>query len=93
MPIEIVILGTPSTYNIKFRFHLRDKESFHNQTANIYRLREAAYLGESDKPLKAYTKIVKAHQRPYIIETMHSYTMLIWAAPIPADRWHCSLWP
>ena len=19
--------------------------------------------------------------------------MLIWAAPIPADRWHCSLWP
>ena len=34
-------------------------------------------------------------QRPYIIETMHSYTlpMLIWAAPIPADRWHCSLWP
>ena len=22
-----------------------------------------------------------------------SYVMLIWAAPIPADRWHCSLWP
>ena len=21
------------------------------------------------------------------------YVMLIWAAPIPADRWHCSLWP
>ena len=19
--------------------------------------------------------------------------MLTWAAPIPADRWHCSLWP
>ena len=19
--------------------------------------------------------------------------MLIWPAPIPADRWHCSLWP
>ena len=19
--------------------------------------------------------------------------MLIWASPIPADRWHCSLWP
>ena len=18
---------------------------------------------------------------------------LVWAAPIPADRWHCSLWP
>ena len=38
------------------------------------------------------------HKRPYIIETMHSYifityVMLIWAAPIPADRWHCSLWP
>ena len=37
-------------------------------------------------------------QRPYIIETMHPYTLiayvrLIWAAPIPADRWHCSLWP
>ena len=35
-------------------------------------------------------------QRPCIIETMHSYTLpvkLIWAAPIPADRWHCSLWP
>ena len=22
-----------------------------------------------------------------------SYVMLIWAAPIPADRWHCNLWP
>ena len=22
-----------------------------------------------------------------------AYVMLIWAAPIPADRWHCSLWP
>ena len=21
------------------------------------------------------------------------YVMLIWAAPIPVDRWHCSLWP
>ena len=21
-----------------------------------------------------------------------TYVMLIWAAPIPADRWHCSLW-
>ena len=22
-----------------------------------------------------------------------AYVMLIWAAPIPADRWLCSLWP
>ena len=22
-----------------------------------------------------------------------AYVMRIWAAPIPADRWHCSLWP
>ena len=22
-----------------------------------------------------------------------AYVRLIWAAPIPADRWHCSLWP
>ena len=22
-----------------------------------------------------------------------AYIMLIWAASIPADRWHCSLWP
>ena len=22
-----------------------------------------------------------------------TYVMLIWAAPIPADRWHCSLGP
>ena len=22
-----------------------------------------------------------------------AYVMLIWAAPIPADRWQCSLWP
>ena len=22
-----------------------------------------------------------------------AYVMLIWAAPIPADRWHCSLRP
>ena len=22
-----------------------------------------------------------------------AYVMLIGAAPIPADRWHCSLWP
>ena len=22
-----------------------------------------------------------------------AYLMLIWAAPIPTDRWHCSLWP
>ena len=21
-----------------------------------------------------------------------TYVMLIWAAPIAADRWHCSLW-
>ena len=25
--------------------------------------------------------------------TYIAYVMLIWAAPIPADRWHCSLWP
>ena len=22
-----------------------------------------------------------------------AYVMLIWAATIPADRWHCNLWP
>ena len=22
-----------------------------------------------------------------------AYVMLIWGAPIPADRWRCSLWP
>ena len=22
-----------------------------------------------------------------------AYVMLIWTALIPADRWHCSLWP
>ena len=22
-----------------------------------------------------------------------AYVMLNWAAPIPVDRWHCSLWP
>ena len=22
-----------------------------------------------------------------------AYVMLIWAAPITADRWHCILWP
>ena len=22
-----------------------------------------------------------------------AFVMLIWAAPISADRWHCSLWP
>ena len=22
-----------------------------------------------------------------------AYVMLIWAAPIPADRWHCNVWP
>ena len=22
-----------------------------------------------------------------------AYVMLIWGAPIPADRWHCRLWP
>ena len=22
-----------------------------------------------------------------------AYVMLIWDAPIPADRWHCSMWP
>ena len=22
-----------------------------------------------------------------------AYVMLIWAVPIPVDRWHCSLWP
>ena len=22
-----------------------------------------------------------------------AYVMFVWAAPIPADRWHCSLWP
>ena len=24
---------------------------------------------------------------------IHRYVILIWAAPIPGDRWHCSLWP
>ena len=35
-------------------------------------------------------------QRTYIIETIECtpiHVMLIWAAPIPADMWHCSLWP
>ena len=39
-------------------------------------------------------------QRPYIIEDHRgdallyiAYGMLIWATPIPAHRWHCSLWP
>ena len=22
-----------------------------------------------------------------------AYAMHIWGAPIPADRWHCNLWP
>ena len=22
-----------------------------------------------------------------------TYVILIWAASMPADRWHCSLWP
>ena len=22
-----------------------------------------------------------------------AYVMLIWAEPIPTDRWHCNLWP
>ena len=22
-----------------------------------------------------------------------AYVILLWAAPIPADRWHCSQWP
>ena len=39
---------------------------------------------------------------PFIPETLYhrddallyiAYVMLIWAAPIPTDRWHCSLWP
>ena len=37
-----------------------------------------------------------AGQRPYIrcdALLYLAYVMLIWAAPIPADRWHCSLWP
>ena len=36
------------------------------------------------------------HQRPYIRDDALlyiAYVMLILAAPIPADRWHCSLWP
>ena len=34
-------------------------------------------------------------QRPYIIDALLyiTYVMRIWAAAIPADRWHCSLWP
>ena len=40
--------------------------------------------------------------RGFVSETLYhrddalvyiAYVMLIWAAPIPADRWHCSLWP
>ena len=42
------------------------------------------------------------HQSPTPPETLYhrddallyiAYVKLIWAAPIPADRWHCSLWP
>ena len=44
----------------------------------------------------------KSYQHPIEPETLYhrddallyiAYVMLIWAAPIPADRWHCSLWP
>ena len=37
------------------------------------------------------------NQRPYYhrddVLLYIAYVMLIRAAPIPADRWHCSLWP
>ena len=43
------------------------------------------------------TKVHRAAADVFIIEKMHSYTLpkviLIWDAPIPADRWQCSLWP
>ena len=41
-------------------------------------------------PCSAYTETLyhRDDALPYI-----AYVMLIWAAPIPADRWHCSLWP
>ena len=47
-------------------------------------------------------KLTSTHTDPNLPETLYSrddallyiaYLMLIWAAPFPADRWHCSLWP
>ena len=46
----------------------------------------------NDRPFVGCAYISYSDQRPYIIETMHSYVLLIWAAAIPADRWCCSLW-
>ena len=34
---------------------------------------------------------VSAQNKSLISDT--AYVMLIWAAPIPGDRWHYSLWP
>ena len=53
-------------------------------------------------PLTAATTrlyLVKTHSQWWAETLYHrddallyiAYVMLIWAAPIPADRWHCSL--
>ena len=69
-------------------------------SAGMGRLKASSMLG-SVRGLK-----VRRHRRQNVAsaisETLYhrddallyiAYVMLIWAAPIPADRWHCSLWP
>ena len=33
------------------------------------------------------------HRDDGLLDLYIVYVILIWAAPIPADRWHYSLWP
>ena len=45
------------------------------------------YAGRSDY-VGSGSEIKKKKKKKYI-----AYVILIWVPPIPADRWHSSLWP
>ena len=62
------------------------------------RLPETLYHRDDALRYIAYVMLIWAApiQRPYHRDDALlyiTYVLLILAAPIPADRWHCSLWP
>ena len=58
-----------------------------NYSHDIIELSESARVTEVILVVTANTLYHRDDALLYI-----AYVMLIWAAPIPADRWHCSLW-
>ena len=60
-----------------------------------YRQRDNTYLSPLTSATSHYTQLPTPETLYHRDDALLyiAYVMFIWAAPIPADRWHCSLWP